>query len=434
MVLVNKNFLSIRRYNRVSGYDATLDHKIHNDLHNSKLFQYYKNYTNNNTPDCILTSIISNNKNAIKNNDNNNIYQARIWKGYAYILWKIYCKLMKHSMFDIIEEIISNNSADIACDDFMAICLAAIDTDCVNIINALLNINFDINCIIVINELNMNTNCNQYERIQTQNNPKYINNSITIQTNAFGYAVEFGTLNMVKYLVENGSIPKIIDDGVLKLCNNISIFDYVLSIINTNDYIIDILNCFFCGNTSKNYYKRDKRDKRDKKELIVEKIKVILDYCDISMFNTYINDQFGCSRVHIIQLLEHQGIIFDWVKLLHAACCHDNTKLITYILDKNVVPAKETIEYVFNNVRKETIVLFAKYKIDLSIINEKYDNDDNYHNKYHELDKQLEECGLHHNAVISCLMNYSRSNVYVYREYNPKFDLDINSSIELNQY
>ena len=415
MVLTNQNIILKRRTGTTTRCNDSSDkNEIHDNLYNSKLYEYCRNHADN----CILSSII----NKLETNIETNIDSGSL--GYAYILWEDYCALMKQNMFDIVEVIIINNYSDVSCDDFIAICLAAIDNNCIRIIDALLHINFDINCILISKTIDIQYYHWGSGKAIYINNPKYINNCYTMLSNAFGYAIEFGTLDMIKHLVQNGCVPKIIDDGVLKSCEDMDIFKYVLSMIeidigdHIDDHIINLLNCFFHNCKSKIRYSSSSK-KYNKK--IMKKVKIILDHCDANKFTNYINDQFGCCQIDIIKLLEHSGIMFDWPKLLHAACCHNNTELITYILDKNVMPTKETLEYVFNNVDKVTIVLFAKYRINLSIISGKNDHD--------ELINQLEACGLDKNAIISYLMNDIKYNMYAYKEFHPNFDLDINSDI-----
>lgn len=264
----------------------------------------------------------------------------------------------------------------------------------------LLNSNFDINCILV-------------------SNPIHIQHS-----NAFGYAIEFGTIAMIKHLVQNGCMPNIIDNNVLARCNNINIFQYIISVYSDSidNHIINLLNCLFHRNMPKS--RSSDIHYKDKQIIRIKKINIILEgnCIDINELNNYINDQFGCHKVETIQLLEQYGIIFNWPKLLHSACYHDNTDLIVYILDKNVEPSLETLQWVFNSVNKEIIALFVKYKINLSSLSST--NSSNIKNNYNEFANQLEECGLDKNDFISYLMASNPTYYsWKYDRYEPDFNI-----------
>ena len=398
MVLVNTNIAL--KYSSMTMYSTECftekqEMENHDKMCNSKLYEYCQYESDN-----YVLSIIEKSKYKHNNDNDNGAYNdnnAYTYKyGYGYVLWRSYCTLMEEKMFDIIIKIIISNSTDNACDDFMAICVAAIQNNCINIIDELLNINFDINCNLI------------------DKSSKYSTGYI----NAFGHAIRFGTLDTIKYLVQNSCVPNIIDNGVLVSCSNLDVFPYVIDTITdinliNNDNIVNdnilnnnmicILHCFF-------------EISFDMDTIEIKKIKIILNCIDINRLNSYINDQFGCLNIEMIQLLEQHGITFDWPKLLYSACYDNNIKLIEYILDKGIEPNKETLECVFNNAEQGIIMIFAKYKINLSIINTISPS----HNSC-ELIKQLEECGLDKDVIISYLMRPRRFHYQLNLRYIPNY-------------
>ena len=423
MVLVDENIVHHIREGSRRIYTCKDAINGYNKLYTTKLYIYSQCQDNN------YKMIPDDNENEDEYPDQSYHDKSSNY-GYAYVLWESYCKLMMLRRFDIITEILTvnngcgngNGDVDITCDDFIAICLAAIRTNCINVIDILLNIGFDINCMLISKFIPTDTwiNAKPYK-----NNPKYANSGYTTNINAFSYAIEFGTLNMVKHLVQNGCDPKITNDGVLKSCKNIDTFRYVLSIIDIDNYMIDLLNCFIvCNNNDQdndqNFFGIPGSCDTNTK---VEKIKIILDYCNQSKLSSYINDQFGDCHVDAIQLLEQNNIMLNWDKLLYAACRCNNTKLIEYILGKNIQPNSETIDHVFNDVKKKTIRLFIKHKVNLSALkmcSKNNDNSDNFFN-------QFEECGLDKDVFISYLMNESRPNSWQQSEYNPNFSWSENA-------
>jgi len=271
-----------------------------------------------------------------------------------------YDNILEENMEYIIGDILEADKLDD--NEKLAICLAAINKNRTDIIDLLLSKDFCLNQIVFHMDL-------------------YPIMNFDLLT----YAVRRNNLETIKFMVENGADPFYNDSKpILTACDtsNIAIFDYLFE----RDMSYQILCQIFSHLCRKNKFNKIMVSKLFEKGFTLPNVK---------SFYTML----GKSNVEFIIFLQDYDLdlySLDSLDLLLSACQNNNENLIKYLLQQGMMPSKNIIQSVFNNMSIPIIQIFLDHNVNFSVI------DDN--NEYDYLIERLMAHGINKDVLLNHLL------------------------------
>ena len=328
-----------------------------------------------------ITPIISFNHSQIYRFNQNNLHMAELTNimedvidntNFSHSLCLCYDALIKNNMGEIISKIIDNCNIDADGHEMVAICLAAIINEDINIINMLSEKKFNF-------DIKFNT---------------YINTCLTY-VNLIDYAIYHNKNTVAQYLLELGT------NLVIDLTNQSNKLSFALSNLLDDklfDFILDSYpqyhqSLFIASICCPNIRRMDKLLTSSSTNIDIElPTNNLHEYYNVAR-NIYKN-----LNLDIFKLLTKYGLNVTQ-ELLEKIFVNCDIILVDYIMSEyHFVPNNKLIDNVLSSLDMEKIKLFAKHNIDLSgikIINSQID-----------LVSSLEKCNLDPKVFLTYILDY----------------------------
>jgi len=328
------------------------DKTVAERIQNSCLYKYYVEHSTHGMLQKIMTDKRTFNDLHIDN------VNGHLFLGDYDLLFPYYL-LVEEKVYDVIEEMIGNNSGEDNC-----IALAAIWKKDFYVLEILKQTNFFAEYQIDVN-------------IDFKNAGNF---------HCLKFAIILQLADMVKYLVEAG-----IDPNHIKIYQTVgkyycpSVFQYLLSIYPSDDYLVESLLKYL----SESRHHFDTADTLDTEKMDYNLFKDLSEYgFDYNKYNERISKQIGMATSEALRQLKRYDFVPDYFIILSYAIYYRNDDIFDYCLSKGVEISQEQLTIIFEKQYISTIMILVKHQVDLSNV---VAPDDTKKDTFLE---NLEKCGM----------------------------------------